>query len=133
MNMKKSILFFAALCFTFHSAITAQERFDDLVKVGDELIIGSPSNGDYEFIDTPRKNFIIKKGGIANMGDLVNNKVTVTKMTFDKDNEPVITLKKSNGSKFFNAYRTLKADLNGAITNGELRFKDASKSGEIAR
>ena len=111
----------------------AQERYDDLVKVGDELIIGSPSKTNYQFIEVPRKNFIIKRGGIANMNSLRNDKVTVTKMTFDRSSNPIVVLKKSNGAKFFNALRTLKADLNGAISNGELQLKNSSKSGEIAK
>ena len=131
--MKKGIFFVAALCLALVSTVTAQEKYDDLVKVGDELIIGSPSNSDYQYIDTPRKNFIIKKGGIANMGSLLNNKVTVTKKVYDKNDKVIVTFKRTDGTKFFNAYRTLKADLNGAIANGELRIKNSSNSKEVAR
>jgi hypothetical protein len=131
--MKKSILFLAALCLTLASTITAQEKYDDMVNVGDELLIGSPSDANYKFIAMPRKNFIIKKGGIANMNSIVNNKVVITRKTYGKNDEVVVTFKKANGGKFFNAYRTLKADLNGAISNGELRFKNSSASGEIAK
>lgn len=131
--MKKSILFFAVVCFTFTTAVTAQEKYDDLVKVGDQLIIGNPSKADYQFLDVPRKNFVIKKGGIFSLGSLLNNKVTVTKMSFDKKGDAIVVLKKSNGTKFFNSHRTLKADLNGAIANGELLIKSTSKSSELAR
>ena len=131
--MKRQFLLFTVFSLSLFFTSVAQERYDDLVKVGDELIIGNPSKVDYQFIDMPRKNFIIKRGGIANMGSLLNNKVTVTKMTFDKNSNPMVVVKKSNGTKFFNAFRTLKADLNGAISNGELRLKNSSKSGEIAK
>ncbi|MEO0572045.1 MAG: hypothetical protein AAF039_10105 [Bacteroidota bacterium] len=131
--MKKRFLLFALFSLSLFFTVIAQERYDDLVKVGDELLIGNPSKVDYQFIEIPRKNFIIKRGGIINMGSLLKNKVTVTNMTFDKNSNPIVVLKRSNGSKFFNALRILKADLNGAISSGELRFKNASKSGEIAK
>ncbi len=131
--MNKRFLLFTVFSLSLFFSAVAQERYDDLVKVGDELSIGKPSKVDYHFIDIPRKNFIIKRGGIANMGSLLNDKVTVTKMTFDKNSNPIVVLKKSNGTKFFNAFRTLKADLNGAISNGELRLKNSSQSGEIAK
>lgn len=131
--MKKRSLLFALFSLSLSFTVIAQERYDDLVKVGDELFIGNPSKVDYQFIEIPRKNFIIKRGGIANMGSLLKNKVTVAQMAFDKNSNPIVVLKRSNGSKFFNAFRTLKADLNGAISSGELHFKNTSKSGEIAK
>lgn len=131
--MKKSILFFTALCFTCFSTLTAQDNYDDLVAVGDELTIGSPSKGTYQFIHVPKRNFIIKKGGIPKMSSILDNKVIVTKKVYAKNNEIVISFKRTNGRKFFNAYRTLKANLNGAISNGELRLKDSSKTGKIAK
>ena len=131
--MKKSILFFAAFCFACFSTLTAQDNYDDLVEVGDELVIGSPFKGGYQFINVPKKNFIIKKGGIPKMNSILDNKVVVTKKVYAKNNAIMVTFKQSNGRKFFNAYSTLKADLNGAISNGELRLKDTSKTGKIAR
>lgn len=131
--MKTRFLLLTVMSLTFITNIVAQDKYDDMVNVGDELVIGSPSSNDYKFIDIPKKNFIIKKGGIANMTSIYKNKVTVTKVTWNKNNDAIVTLKRSNGSKFFNAYRTLKADLNGAIVNGELRFKDSSKTGAIAK
>lgn len=131
--MNKRFFLLTVFSLSLFFTTLAQEKYDDLVKVGDELIIGKPSKADYQFIDIPRKNFIIKRGGIAKISSLLNNKVIVTKMTFDKNSNAIVVLKKSNGAKFFNAYRTLKADLNGAISNGELRFKDSSSTGKIAR
>ena len=131
--MNKRFFLFAVFSMSLFFSTLAQEKYDDLVKVGDELIIGKPSKADYQFIDVPRKNFIIKKGGIANMSSLLNSKVIVTKMAFDKNSNAIVVFKNSNGAKFFNSHRTLKADLNGAIANGELRVKEASKSSEVAR
>ena len=132
--MSKSFLLFSAFCLSLSFSSFAQEKYDDLVSIGDELIIGTPSKSNYQYIAVPRKNFIIKKGGIANISSIQNNRVIVSKLTYGKDNNPTVVLKKSNGNKFFNAYRTLKADLNKAIANGELRLNEGAKSeGDIAQ
>ncbi|KQC30939.1 hypothetical protein [Flagellimonas eckloniae] len=98
-------------------SINAQNH-QDLVKIGDELVIGKPSGVIYKNINVTRKNFIIKRGGIANISTLENSVVTVTKISHS-DN-PIITFKKSNGRKFFRVYKTLTAELNGAINTGEM-------------
>ncbi len=127
--MKK--LFFLALALFFLNGLTAQENFKDSINVGDKLIISKPSSNDYRFIDVPRKNFIIKRGGIANMASLENNIVRVTKITNSKN--PTITIEKVNGRKFFRVYRTLKVNLNGAINNGELKFPHNGKKDSLAK
>ncbi|MBT8237260.1 MAG: hypothetical protein HKP24_12965 [Croceitalea sp.] len=128
--MKKILFITLVVCAMFTTR--AQEDYSDMVKVGDELMISNPSGSDYQYIDVPRKNFIIKRGGIANMATLKNAKVTVTKITF-KDSKPIIRFKKSDGRKFFNAFRTLTADLNNAIAQSELNFIDKSKKDTTAR
>lgn len=109
----------------------AQEDFSDLVKIGDQLTISAPSSKTYKFIDVPRKNFIIKRGGIANMGSLKNLKVTVTKISYADNTK--ITFKRSDGRKFFKAYRTLKANLNGAINSGELEIGTDTKKDSLSK
>lgn len=102
--------------------VSAQEKFDDMVTVGDTLYIGEPSQNTYEYIDIPRKNFIIKKGGIANISSINNTTVTITNIKKSKSGETIVTFKKADGNKFFKAYRKLSANLNGAINAGELNF-----------
>lgn len=114
------------------STAFAQEDYSDLIKVGDQMLISGPSSSTYQYIDVPRKNFIIKRGGIANMGTLKNSKVTVTKITF-KNDSPVVQFKRTDGKKFFRVYKTLTADLNNAIANSELRFIDKAKKDTSAR
>lgn len=113
------------------SGLNAQEDFSDSVAIGDELIISNPSSNDYKFIDVPRKNFIIKRGGIANISSLDNVVVRVTQIT--EGESPTITFEKANGRKFFRVYRTLKADLNGAINSGELKFPQSDGKGSLAK
>ncbi len=123
--MKSIILLF--IFFLFVHLGNAQENQANQVKIGDQLIIGEPAGILYQNINVPRKNFIIKKGGIPNMSTLKNSVVTVTKISHS-DN-PTITFKKSNGRKFFRAYRSLTAELNGAIDSGEMTVYHHQKKG----
>ncbi|AKA34742.1 hypothetical protein [Flagellimonas lutaonensis] len=113
----RQISFFAVLFF-FFGALNAQDQ--QSVNVGDELIITSPISHNYKYIDVPRKNFIIKRGGIANLKSLENRKAIVKDISTEGD-EVVVTLVPANGGKFFNVYRELKADLADALDNGELQ------------
>lgn len=120
----KSILFLLMFSL-FANGLNAQENHTDLVKVGDQLVIGEPTGVSYQNINVPRKNFIIKRGGIPNMSTLKSSIVTITKIS--SSGNPVITFKRSDGKKFFKAYRTLTADLKTAISSGEMRLNDHQK------
>jgi hypothetical protein len=125
MKTKFSIL--ALFAFLVTTITVAQESYADVVSVGDVMIIGSPSGNSYEHVEIPRKNFIIKKGGIANISSIAQNKVEVTDLK-TKNGTTLVSLKKMDGKKFFNAYRILKADLNAAINSGELKILKGGKS-----
>lgn len=127
--MKRTFFLFVTLCATI--GMYAQEDFSNLVKIGDQLTISEPSSSSYKFIDIPRKNFIIKRGGIANIGSLENVKITITKISYGENT--VIRFKKSSGGKFFTAYRTLTANLNGAINSGELEIHNSSAKDSLAK
>lgn len=120
----KSILFLLMFSLFAHG-LNAQENHTDLVKVGDQLVIGEPTGVSYQNINVPRKNFIIKRGGIPNMSTLKSSIVTITKIS--SSGNPIITFKRSDGKKFFKAYRTLTADLKTAISSGEMRLNDHQK------
>ncbi len=96
----------------------AQQTTYPSVKIGDKFIISEPSSSEYRFVDVPRKNFIIKRGGIADMKTLKNSVVVVTDISGDQS--PVITFKRVNGIKFFRVYKTLTADLANALDSKEL-------------
>ncbi len=106
-------LFFSAF------ALNAQENNNRSINVGDQLMITEPLGSSYRFIEIPRKNFIIKRGGIPNMKSLDKSIVTVTDISNDEN--PIITIEKSNGKKFFRIYKTFTAHLNAAIDSGELK------------
>lgn len=111
--------------------VCAQEDYTDFVKVGDELTLGEPAGSSYMHINIPRKNFIIKRGGIPNMSVLENSKVTVTKIVFGKS--PEVVFKNTSGKKFFRVYKTLTADLNEAIASGELKIPQEGGKGAVVR
>ncbi len=90
--------------------LSAEETYHDLVKVGDHPIMGSSSGTNHKYVNTHKKNFSIKNEGTANIGG-----------------------HKDNGTTFFNAYGTLKTDLNRAISNENLRIPTLSEKGELAK
>lgn len=90
-------------------------------KVGDELILGTPSAQKYQHIRFPKINFIIKKGGIANYKALKGKKVVITSIENTEKGKKVITIKRKDGLKFFNSITTVRVDLEKAITAGEIK------------
>ena len=96
--------------------LNAQEN----INVGDVLEIGSPEARTYKYIDFPRANFIIKRGGIANYKDLKGQKVVVTAIEEKKDGAKEIKIKKENGSLFFGSHTVVAANYRKALETGEL-------------
>ena len=115
--MKKALLFavFAIAAF----ALSAQERGGD-VAVGDVLTIEEPAGTNYKYILFPRKNLIVKRGGIASYKDVINRKVEVVAVEYSKKGETIVRLKPMDGGKFFKAFPTIKARLEAAKEAGEL-------------
>ncbi|WP_318310943.1 hypothetical protein [Flagellimonas crocea] len=109
-----------AILFAMATNINAQSVSPQEVKVGDILEIGRPDAPQFQHIDFPRANFIIKKGGIANYKRVVGNKVVVTDIKEKKDGTLVVKIKKTDGKRFFNSHPVVKADLKNALESGEL-------------
>lgn len=77
--------------------------------------------GDFQHLQVPRKNFIIKQGGLANMYSLHGNRVVVEKVQQLGDQHKVV-LRRKDGRKFFRVYPTLTAHWPEAVQAGELRL-----------
>ncbi|RKR12811.1 hypothetical protein CLV91_1518 [Maribacter vaceletii] len=92
------------------------------IKIGTKLEIGHPSTSNYKYLILPRKNFIIKKGGLANYKSLYNLNVVVTAIEKSNGNTIIVTLKHVDNKKFFNRYATIKANYKEAINAKELIF-----------
>ncbi|WBU89373.1 hypothetical protein [Cellulophaga omnivescoria] len=117
--MKKVITLVMSLCLVvaLHANTTP---LNSEIKVGTELKIGAASSGTYQHLVLPRKNFIIKRGGLANYKSLKNLNVVVTAVTTNKNGDVEVTLKRKNSKKFFNSHPTIKANYTKAIAEEEL-------------
>lgn len=112
-----------ALCIAFlfsMGMVQAQEESNDRVAVGDVLTLGNPSSSTYQYIDFPRRNIIIKRGAIADFKSLIGKKVVVEEINTYTDRSAEIILRRKDGRKFFRFFPTIKADLDNALTKGEL-------------
>ena len=112
--MKKALLF---VVFAFF-AISFGQAQD--VQVGDIYVIEKPSGNEFKHVMFPKRNLIIKRGGIPDMDMVKNLEVEVVGVTYTMDNKTLVTLKRTDGRRFFNALFSVKADLDGALQSGEL-------------
>lgn len=88
--------------------------------VGDLMLIKAPSSGSYEHLYFPRKNIIIKRGGIANFKSVVGTRVVISKILKDENGVTDVILKRADGRKFFSYLPNVKANLKKALSHGEL-------------
>ncbi|RNC83475.1 MAG: dihydroorotase [Winogradskyella sp.] len=106
-----TLFFIVFTCISFSQNTTA--------KVGDMFTIGETESGQYESIDLPKPNVIIKKGGIANYDNLAGNKVEVVSIKENKEGRTIATIKMAN-KRFFNSHKFLKVDIAKALETKEL-------------
>ncbi|MBT8183863.1 MAG: hypothetical protein KJN76_03415 [Eudoraea sp.] len=119
----KRILFFL-ICLLLGLQVEAQEGVqDDLI--GNVLIINSPKGSSFNHLHFPRKNFIIKRGGIANFKSVYGNRVKISAVEHLEDGSTKVYLKRTDGRKFFNFLPRVAANLELALENEELIPYDA--------
>ena len=88
--------------------------------VGDILVIKATSNTNYNHIDFPKLNVIVKKGGLANYKSVHGNHVVVTDVKIKNDGNVYVTLEKKDKTKFFGFVKQVNADYHKSISSGEL-------------
>ena len=115
--MKKAVIFIVSMCFT---TLMSQVNSND-VKIGTELTLGPVSASGYEHIHLPRKNFIIKRGAIANYNNLEGRTVVVADI-ITTDGKTEFILKRKDGLNFFRFWPSLNSDAEKALAIGELRI-----------
>ncbi len=98
----------------------AQDKQQVTVEKGTLLTIAEPVSDQYRYVLFPRKNFIIKRGGIADMKSVYGKEVEVVDFSYTKDGDTKVTLKRTDGKKFFRNFKTVDAYLEDALTSGEL-------------
>ena len=91
------------------------------VTIGDEFVISPVEGTSYSHLIFPRKNFIIKQGGIANTKTVRNLRVIVRGISYDSKGNTVVQLSRKDGGRFFRAYNQISARLEKALEAGELR------------
>ncbi|WP_340201410.1 dihydroorotase [Ascidiimonas sp. W6] len=111
------IAIFLILLFLGYHPLSAQQSS----LLGDTYVIKSVPHDTYLHINFPKKNFIIKKGGIADMKSVIGVKVKVLYSTTNKEGIKVATVQRTDGRAFFNAYRTITVELDEAVSSGELQ------------
>ncbi len=112
---------FIGCFFCLCSFAYAQEKKQVPIKEGTILTIAQPVSAEYQHIHFPRKNFIIKRGGIANMKSVFGKKVEVVAYSYTDKGDTQVTLKRTDGKKFFRNFRTVDAHLEDALSSGELK------------
>ena len=118
--MKKLIPFYGLLIFGF---LVLNGNAQSLSSPSDSVEvykISTTSNGNYEHIHFPRKNIIIKKGGVPNYKKVAGQKVKVKSIKEKKDGTRVGTLELVSGKRFFGSHKYIDVNLDEAIKNQEL-------------
>ncbi|WP_296638512.1 dihydroorotase [Polaribacter sp.] len=116
--MKTSI--FTLFVCAFLSLSSFSQKNSDSVKVGDIFTIAKVEMNNYKHIKFPKDNFIIKKGGIANYKNIVNQKVKITALEEKKNGKTQATIQLTSGRSFFKSHKYIKVDLKKALSSKEL-------------
>lgn len=114
----KKVLFFTA--FVMIAFLTQAQQLQVPVNQGDSFTIKNPASSEFQHIHFPRKNFIIKRGGIADMKSVYGTEVVVTSVNLTNKGNTEVTLKRQDGRKFFRNFPEVTADLEQALQAGEL-------------
>lgn len=113
-NILSSILAFFVTVFMYSQSSTSD------ISPGDTFLIGNAKYDNYKYIDFPKANFIIKKGGIANYKNIKGTKVVVTSIKKKNNGKLIATIKLVGSRKFFNSHKYITVDIDKAIKNNEL-------------
>ncbi len=89
--------------------------------VGSVFEIGEASAAQFEHIQFPRANFIIKRGGVPNYKAMKTVKVVVTSVKERKNGSTRVYIKHADGKRFFGSHLYVPTDFNAALESGELR------------
>lgn len=117
MSMKKLVYF---VVFGILMAWTPAQAQASSVSEGEEFVLVLPDNGQFDRVEFPRKNFIIKRGGIADMKTVDGNTVVVRSVE-NEDGQVYLLLARKDGRKFFRHLPEVRAKWPEALDEGELR------------
>ncbi|WCO02958.1 hypothetical protein [Psychroserpens ponticola] len=112
--MKKLVLTLLFLGVCFYS------NAQDQPKIGDELIINEPYAQNFNYINFPKPNILIKRGKLGNYSSVYDNIVIVDKVITKENGKTYVILKKKDGSQFFGFLAKVKANYIASIKAKEL-------------
>ncbi|MEJ1221176.1 hypothetical protein [Sediminicola sp. 1XM1-17] len=93
----------------------------ETISQGTVLTLSSPVGHNYKHIDFPRRNFIIKRGAVADYNSLIGMEIIVKEMVTGTDGSTKAILERKDGRPFFRFYPTVEANLEQALAVGELK------------
>tara|TARA_R110002049_G_scaffold117704_6_gene271334 strand:- start:3116 stop:3487 length:372 start_codon:yes stop_codon:yes gene_type:complete len=118
--MKKLIyLLFFVSCISFATTHSITDSFNNDPSVGDVLKINTPKSVSFKYIDFPKLNFIVKRGGIANYKS-VYGELVIVKKVIDKNDDIHVVLERKDGKKFFGYLKQVTANYTESIKAGEI-------------
>ena len=117
----KKYLIITVIAFVSIFSTNGQET-NAKVKKGDLLEIIKPSGNEFKYINFPRKNFIIKRGGIASDQLVIGEEVMVTELTKEENGSTTIRIKKADGGRFYNAIPSVTVNFEEAVKSGEIKL-----------
>ena len=106
-------------------SLNAQETNIE-VKKGDIYEIVTPSGKSYKYINFPRKNIILKKGGVLTNQTVNGKEVIVTKVTKKNNGSTKIKVKPTDGTGFYKVIKSVTIHFEEALKSGEIRVKEDS-------
>ncbi len=121
MSTIKKAIFFLLFTGLFSVSISAQNKNTD-VNVGSVFTIGEVEQDNYKYINFPKANFVIKKGGIVNYNLIRGKKVEVTSVK-KKEKGTLATIKLVSGKRFFGSHKYVTVYIDKAIESNELQSK----------
>ncbi|OEJ98571.1 hypothetical protein A8C32_05040 [Flavivirga aquatica] len=92
------------------------------IQVGVIMKIGHPEARIYNYIDFPRSNFIIKRGGIIDYKRIPGTKVVIVGVEDKKNGTRLVRIKRADGGRFFGSHPSVIANLEKALSSGELQI-----------
>lgn len=112
------ILFVVGFTFASNSNVIEIKQNDP--KVGDVLIINSPSGNTYKHIDFPRLNIIAKRGGIGNYKSVNGNHVIIKEVINNENGTTKLVIERKDKIKFFGFLKQVEANYTESLANGEI-------------
>lgn len=123
MRFLQKPLLILLLIVPFSFAIAEEVCVDNTVpKVGDVLVVNSPSSQHFQHVYFPEPDVILKKSGSVNYKQVFGMEAEITKVETKANGAVIVTLKPLYGKKFFGQWRTVQAHYTLAMESGELNI-----------